>query len=94
MIDVFVCLPYMYCNCVYIAITNIRLVLHNVSFLSSMRYPLFQIRFWIELVLREHPKNTTKDSSDLTKNYHFCINFIKILFKILKIKPIFGDFFI
>ena len=26
------------------------------------------------------------------KNYNFCINFIKMLFNILKIKPIFGDF--
>ena len=28
------------------------------------------------------------------KNYNFCINFIKMLFNILKIKPIFGDFVI
>ena len=71
----------------------VAIVLHDVSFLSSIRYLLFQIQFSVSIGLawtfQEYQRFLRTD-----KNYKFCINFLKMLFSILKIKPIFGDFII
>ena len=66
---------------------------HNNN-MHSIRYLLFKIQFFDITGLARTSQDYHRRFLIADKNYNFCVNFTKMLFNILKIIPIFGNFVI